>query len=530
MLTMKMVAVIGCGQWGRNLVRNLAELEALVAVCDEAPAALEWVQKRYPNIRLIPCVEEVFADPEVHAVVIATPSGTHASLARRALEAGKDVFVEKPLALTTDEGKVLVDLARRYGRILMVGHISEYHPAATRLREFVAQGELGKIQYVYSNRLNLGRIRTEESALWSFAPHDVHLILRILGEEPVEIACHGGSYLQYRLADVTTTMLLFASGVRGHIFVSWLHPFKEQRFVVVGDRQMAVFDDTNPWPEKLVLYPHRVDWIGAQGPVAHKAEAVPVLLEEVEPLRAECEHFLHCVITREQPLTDGESGLRVLRILEAAQWSLEQGGQPAQFDGGGPMSGPFYVHPTATVDPGAEIGEGTRIWHYSHVMPGARIGRNCVLGQNVFIGRNVRMGEGVKTQNNVSVYEGVELEDHVFLGPSMVFTNVINPRSEIERKQEFGKTLVKRGATLGANCTVLCNVTIGRYAFVGAGAVVTKDVPDYALMVGVPARLSGWVCECAERLAFAGGRATCPACGRNYRQDAKGQAERVITL
>ncbi len=160
-------------------------------------------------------------------------------------------------------------------------------------------------------------------------------------------------------------------------------------------------------------------------------------------------------------------------------------------------------------------------------MPWAKIGRNCVLGQNVFVARNVRIGDGVKIQNNVSVYEGVELEDHVFCGPSMVFTNVINPRSEIERKHEFGKTLVKRGATLGANCTVLCNVTIGRYAFVGAGAVVTKDVPDYALVIGAPARLAGWVCECAERLGFADGQATCPACGRRYRQGAEGRAERV---
>ncbi|MBI4381070.1 MAG: Gfo/Idh/MocA family oxidoreductase [candidate division NC10 bacterium] len=522
MRTKRMVAVLGCGQWGRNLVRNLADLEALVAVCDEAPAALEWVRERYPSIRLHSSAGEIFADPRVHAIVIATPSATHASLARQAVEAGKDVLVEKPLALTAEEGKVLVDLARRQGRILMVGHLLEYHPAVIRLRELVTQGELGKIQYMYSNRLNLGRIRTEENALWSFAPHDVHVILRILGEEPVDVACHGGSYLQHPLADVTMTELSFANGVRGHIFVSWLHPFKEHRFVVVGDRQMAVFDDTNPWPEKLFLYPHRVDWLEGQMPVAHKAEAVPVLLEEVEPLRAECAHFLRCVITREQPLTDGESGLRVLRVLEAAQWSLEQGGQPTQLYGGGPMSGPYYAHPTATVDPGAEIGEGTRIWHYSHVMPGATIGRDCVLGQNVFVGRNVRMGDGVKIQNNVSVYEGVELEDYVFCGPSMVFTNVINPRSEIERKQEFRKTLVKRGATLGANCTVLCGVTIGRYAFVGAGAVVTKDGPDYALVLGAPARIAGWVCQCGVRLPMGlDGRdeeQACAECGKIYRR------------
>lgn len=180
----------------------------------------------------------------------------------------------------------------------------------------------------------------------------------------------------------------------------------------------------------------------------------------------------------------------------------------------------YFVHPTATIDPGCEIGEGTKIWHYTHVMSGAKIGKNCVLGQNVFVGRNVRIGDGCKIQNNVSIYEGVTLEDYVFCGPSMVFTNVINPRSEISRKHEFRPTLVKRGATLGANCTIICGNTIGRYAFVAAGAVVTRDVPDYALVMGVPARVTGWVCRCGVKLEFdETGRATCKECGRRYVKD-----------
>jgi UDP-2-acetamido-3-amino-2,3-dideoxy-glucuronate N-acetyltransferase len=179
----------------------------------------------------------------------------------------------------------------------------------------------------------------------------------------------------------------------------------------------------------------------------------------------------------------------------------------------------YYVHPTATVDSPVQIGEGTKIWHYSHVMSGASIGRRCILGQNVFIDRHVRIGDGVKIQNNVSVYEGVELEADVFCGPSVVFTNVINPRSPFDRKQEFKPTRVKQGATLGANATVICGVTIGRYAFIGAGAVVTKDVPEYALAVGVPARIVGWVCRCGVKLPFstgAGGHAQCSVCGESY--------------
>ena len=257
-----------------------------------------------------------------------------------------------------------------------------------------------------------------------------------------------------------------------------------------------------------------------QIPIARKAEGVPVPLEEAEPLRLECEHFLECVVHRKQPLTDGESALRVLRVLEQAQRSMDDKGKHVfrtHYDSlQERLAKKFFVHPTAVIDEGVEIGEGTKIWHFSHVMSGAKIGKGCILGQNVFVGRNVRIGNGVKIQNNVSVYEGVTLEDYVFCGPSMVFTNVINPRSEIERKSEFRPTLVKRGATLGANSTILCGVTIGRYAFVGAGAVVTKDVPDYAIVVGVPARLVGWICECGKKLHFEADRAICTACGKVY--------------
>ena len=183
------------------------------------------------------------------------------------------------------------------------------------------------------------------------------------------------------------------------------------------------------------------------------------------------------------------------------------------------MAEDYFVHPTSVVDEGAEIGKGTKIWHFSHIMSGAKIGENCVLGQNVFVGRNVVIGNRVKIQNNVSVYEGVILEDEVFCGPSMVFTNVINPRSFIERKNEFKKTLVKRGATIGANATVVCGVTIGEYAFIGAGSVVTKDVPPFALVYGNPARIRGYVCKCGEKLEFdENGLATCKVCGARYRK------------
>lgn len=520
------VAVIGCGQWGMNHVRVWAELGCLRLVCDTNPARLAEVRERYRQVETCSDIASALTHPTIDAVVIATPAPTHAQLALQALEAGKDVLVEKPMALTVADGQKLVETARRLQRILMVGHVLEYHPAVRRLKELVDDGALGRIRYIYSHRLNLGRIRTEENVLWSFAPHDIALLLRLLERMPEEVTCHGNGWLHHAVADVTLTILRFAGDIQAHLFVSWLHPFKEHRFVVVGERQMAVFDDTRPWSEKLMLYPHRIDWVKGQIPVAHTAEGTAVSLEVQEPLRRECEHFAECVLTRQKPLTDGESGLQVLRLLEAAQQSLMHNGKKitltkAQESG-------YFVHPTATIDDGVVIGQGTRIWHYTHVMSGAHIGRNCVLGQNVFVGRNVRIGNGVKIQNNVSVYEGVELEDFVFCGPSVVFTNVRQPRSEIERKHAFQPTRVKRGATLGANCTIVCGVTIGQYAFVGAGAVVTKDVPDYALVVGVPARIVGWVCQCGEKLTFNAYQATCPACGKRYRQVNAQQIEPIL--
>ena len=296
-------------------------------------------------------------------------------------------------------------------------------------------------------------------------------------------------------------MLSFPSGVKSHIFVSWLHPFKEQKLIVVGDRKMAVFDDMEK-KDKLLLYPHSIHWKG-QVPVANRADAQPVELEKSEPLRDECAHFLDCLKTRRRPRTDGEEGLRVLSVLQRCQEALEPKPVAPARKSESPKR-PWFVHESAFIDDGVEIGEGTSIWHVSHVLKGSKIGRSCKIGQNVVIGPNAVVGNGVKLQNNVSVYEGVTLEDYVFCGPSVVFTNILLPRSKYPQvgSQFYQKTVVKEGATLGANCTVLCGITIGRHALIGAGSVVTKNVPDFALVVGVPARRVAWVSEAGERLEF----------------------------
>lgn len=514
------VAAVGNGYWGKNLVRNFFELGALRTVCDGDPLVEANVRAKYPELAFCRDYAEVLLDDDIHAVVLATPAALHFDMAKRGLEAGKDVFVEKPLALSAAEGAELVELAAKHGRILMVGHILQYHPAVVKLKELITSGVLGRIEYVYSNRLNIGKIRTEENILWSFAPHDISVMLGLLGEEPESVTCEGGFYLSNHVADVTVSQFAFASGVQAHIFVSWLHPFKEQRLVVVGSEKMAVFDDTAK--DKLVLYAHCVEWKD-RIPNAVKAEAEPVVLESAEPLRNECRHFLECIESRRNPISDGREGLRVLRVLNACQEALEghkavRLAQPLRREPARRNS--YFAHPTATVDEPCEIGAGTKIWHYSHVLKGAKIGERCIFGQNCQIADDVVIGNNVKVQNNVSIYAGTVIEDDAFLGPSCVLTNVTNPRSQVNRHALYEKTLIRRGATVGANATIVCGIELGRYCFIGAGAVVAKDVPDYALLVGNPARQIGWMSRHGQRLNHpdSEGVMRCPESGFRYKE------------
>ena len=528
------IAVIGAGAWGRNLVRNHAELGALRLVCDSNEQVLEQLKTQYPQIETCLSPADVLSARAIQGVVIATPAETHYSLAREFLLAGKHVYVEKPLALSDMEGEELIRIAQENNRILMVGHLLQYHPVFVRLKKLADAGCLGRINYIYSHRLNLGKIRREENALWSFAPHDISMILSLTGEEPESVQATGGNYLHRKIADVTTTHLDFPSGIKAHVFVSWLHPFKDQKLVVVGDRKMAVFDDTMPWPEKLLLYHHEIVWKN-NVPIPARGEPERVGdIPEQEPLRLECEHFLACISKSSKPLTDGDEGLRVLRVLNASQQSLNEKGKriylndsnaAAQSVAAGSPAG-YFAHETAVIDEGCDIGEGTKIWHFSHVLRGSRIGKKCNIGQNVVIGPDVTVGKSCKIQNNVSVYKGVTLEDGVFCGPSMVFTNIYNPRAEISKMDQVRPTLVKTGATLGANATVVCGITIGQYAFVGAGATVNRDVPDHALVVGNPARRIGWACRCGVRLE---GNLQCAACGTRYKKTKAGITEKHLS-
>ncbi len=509
------IAVIGCGHWGKNLVRNFHDLDALAAICEHDPTLGAAMAEQY-GVPLRP-MTDVLADTAIKAVVIAAPAELHTLLVNEALLANKHVFVEKPLSLTAEDGQSLCELAARHDRVLMVGHLLQYHPAFLKLMEMCRNGALGRINYIASSRLNLGKIRTNENALWSFAPHDISMILALINDVPETVSATGHCYLHQSVADVTTTHMTFASGQAAHIHVSWLYPFKEQRLVVIGEKGMAVFDDSEDWPSKICLYDHEINWRDGV-PIPTKADGKAVAVDPDEPLRLECRHFLDCVANGATPRTDGEEALRVLRVLDAAQRSIDEQ-RPISLARNMAAKKNDLIHPTAVIDEPSEIGDGTKIWHFSHVLKNSTVGKDCNIGQNVVIGPNVSIGDGCKIQNNVSVYDGVTLEDNVFCGPSMVFTNVVNPRAEVSRKDEFGETLVRTGATLGANATIVCGVEIGKYAFVGAGAVVTRDVPDHALMIGNPARHAGDMCICGERLPDGDWKeSACDACKRKYRR------------
>jgi UDP-2-acetamido-3-amino-2,3-dideoxy-glucuronate N-acetyltransferase len=314
------VAVIGTGSWGRELVRTFAELGSLRAVCDSDAARLAL----QPNgmIRHYHRLEDCLRDPGVSAVAIATPAVSHFELVRSALQAGKDVLVEKPLALTIRDGQELVDYATNTNRILMVGNVLRFHPAVGKLKDMIDADELGRVEYICSSRPCVDRLRSEENILWSFAPQEVSVILGLLGELPINASCQGGDYVGCGVSDVTISQFQFAGGIRAQVFVSRLRPFKEQRLVVVGSTKMAVFDESAP--DRLVTYPRR-DW-KYPAPKAEEAPGEPVLIDSTEPIRAECQAFLSSLDTRRAPVSNGSEELRVLEVLDACERSLSNDG------------------------------------------------------------------------------------------------------------------------------------------------------------------------------------------------------------
>lgn len=327
-------AVVGCGYWGRNLVRNFAAISELRVCCDVDEAIRAGIAGRYPNVGVTGSYEDVLSDSEIDAIALATPAGLHADMAIAALEAGKHVFVEKPLALSETDAQLVVDTADRANRVLMVGHLLEYHPAVEYVKGMIERGELGQIYYCYSQRVNLGQVRSDENALWSLAPHDISVALYLMDEEPVDVQATGQAFLQPDIEDVVFLTLKFASGRMAHIQASWLDPHKERRLTVVGSEKMVVFNDMEP-KEKVRIYDKGVDRRPTEAAeYSSLAELLSLREGEIliprlpghEPLTRECEEFLRSVLTGIAPRSDGQDGLRVVRVLERAQARLRNSG------------------------------------------------------------------------------------------------------------------------------------------------------------------------------------------------------------
>jgi predicted dehydrogenase len=336
---MARIGVVGLGAWGWNVARSFAELKdcELVTCCDVDPKRTAAAARAWPSAAAAADLGEMLTRDTIDAVVISSPAVTHYTLARQALLAGKDVFIEKPFTLNVAHAEDLAELAEQQHRVLMVGHLLEYHPVVRRLRAMIQSGELGEVYYIYTQRVNLGRIRGDENALWSFAPHDLSQIMFILGMEPTNVSARGQSFIQDGIEDVVFLSLFFENRIMAHIHLSWLDPHKVRKTTIVGTHKMAVFDDTEA-SEKLKIYNNH-----AEVPtIRNYGDSIQVRFGDIliprvdmsEPLKVECQHFLECVHKRSTPLSDAYDGLRVVRILEAAQQSMEQDGVPVQIGGG----------------------------------------------------------------------------------------------------------------------------------------------------------------------------------------------------
>jgi UDP-2-acetamido-3-amino-2,3-dideoxy-glucuronate N-acetyltransferase len=497
------LGLIGGGYWGKNLIRDFNNIGVLHTICDIDQNTLNNYKEMYPNLNLTTNWDDIIQNKDINAVCISLPAEIHYKFTKLALENGKDVYVEKPITLDENEAKELIELASKYNRILMVGHILHYHTHVEKLKEIVKSGRIGKIKNIISNRLNLGKFRTAENVLWSFAPHDISVVLALCNDNlPNRVICMGKDCITKTIHDITNTVLYFDDmDIYVNINVNWLNPYKEQMIVIIGEKGMIVFDDTKT-DDKLIIYENYLKWDNGflPTPVQGKGEVINVVFEF--PLIRECRHFVECCLNRQKPITDGNEGLRVIQVLNASHKSLLSGKEVILTKNTSIVTREYFSHPTSIIDDGAIIGKGTKIWHYSHICKDAKIGENCNIGQNVFIAGGAILGNNCKVQNNVSIYAGVEAGNYVFFGPSCVLTNDINPRGMYTKGGNYIKTIIEDGVTLGANSTIICGNTLGKHALIGAGAVICKDVEKYSIMVGNPARQIGTIDEIGNRFIW----------------------------
>ena len=494
------LALIGIGYWGHNLLREFNNCGVLKVVCEINLDAINKFSKIYPNLRFTSNWDEILKDSTITSVAIALPAEMHYKFAKEALCADKDVFVEKPITLDIREAEDLIKLAKEHNKILMVGHILHYHPCIEKIKEIIMENRIGKIKNITSNRFNLGIFRTQENVLWSFAPHDISVILSLCKGLPTSISCQGKDILTKGIHDVTNTILEWdKENIYVNINVNWLNPFKEQKLIIIGEKGMLLFDDTLK-ENKLKLFDEYIKWSNTVPtiPSPIKTEGINIAYDDTEtPLLRECKHFIECCIERKTPITDGEEGLNVLKILDCSTLSLMNNGKKLGFT---QIQKDYFLHQTSFIDIGAEVGKGTKIWHFTHITQDAKIGQNCIISQNCYIAGII--GDACKIQNNVSIYKGLEVGNFVFIGPSAVFTNDLNPKAKYSKNGNYIKTIIEDEVTIGANSTIRCGITLRKGCFVGCGAVVLNDVEPFKIVAGNPARVIGEIDEFGNRKIY----------------------------
>ena len=497
---MRNLALIGGGYWGKNLIRDFYNLGALHTVCDIDTNLLSKHKSNYPEIETTTDWDTVLSSAQINRVCIALPAHLHYAFAKKSLEAGKHVYVEKPITLDISQAEELNTIAKEKGLILMVGHLLQYHPGIQKIKSIIKSGKIGSVKQIVANRFSLGIFRTFENVLWSFAVHDISVILSLCNDRlPNSVVCNGVCNITSGIQDITNSVLKYDDKYVS-LNVNWLSPYKEQKLTVVGTKGMLVFDDVE---KKITIVPEFVKYENERNPhnpvaIKNNSYVEPFNVSE-SPLNSECKHFIFSCDYNNPPLTDGDEGVRVLKVLTKLQESLDDDGKEKHLK---KSTTEVFVHETATVDYGANIGEGTKIWHYSHICKGAKIGKNCNIGQNVFIAGGAVIGDNCKVQNNVSIYAGVKAGNNVFFGPSCVLTNDINPRCLHPKNGKYMETVLEDGVTLGANSTVICGNTISQHALIGAGAVVCKDVRPHSVVVGNPAKIIGYIDKEGNRTAL----------------------------
>lgn len=519
------LGLIGGGYWGKNLIRTFNELGNLNTICEINEELVEQYKTQYPDLNITTSFDTMLQN--VDSVCVSVPAHLHHRFALQALNAGKHVYVEKPITLNLNEAIELEKVANEKNLILMVGHLLHYHNSVIELKNIIRSGKYGKIKYITSNRKSHGIYRSFENVLWSFAPHDISIALSLCDatfEDVNNINCTGSGHITENVQDIAN-LTFYANNIYVNINVDWNSPVKEQRLSVVCEKGILMFDDVEPTNKLKIIDNYVVDG------VANKKEVEYVHVEGKSPLYNECDHFIKCCSTNTQPITPGNEGIDVLKVLMEADKSLNDIMRVVSTDSSSSY-GPIYslntvmwnnasspvheetltissrfegkvnnvfTHPMSAND-STNVGDGTKIWHFCNVTSDAVIGEKCNIGQNCYVAGTI--GDNCKVQNNVSIYKGVKAGNNVFFGPSCVLTNDINPRCEHGKNGQYMETIIEDGVTIGANATIVCGKTIGKYALIGAGAVVCKNVEPYSIMVGNPAKKIGTVDEQGNRTLF----------------------------